>query len=265
MPFAPMHELAKGYRLTLEQPNPIFWDYANNDKYLSTLKSHIIRTFEIGNISEPQIDELWQRITHRVRNTVIALQQATVNTVCINLNGGYHHAGKPPNTGYAYSLINDIIWAVDYQLEEKKQPVTIIDLDFHYGGGTFEYYYNNPDVEIFDYHHNKGKLAKHQLLPQHEAAPIKFQHAEEILRPLTYKFSNKQSRCLLNIGTDWYKNDALFGQYGSMEADALLNVWKETIKQITAQSVPLAITMGGGYGAAGLELYEELISWLRSL
>lgn len=254
MPFSPMHELAKKYKL--EPPMKPF-ELVDFQYY------HIEHTLEIQYISANQAQLLAERVMYRMRNTMAALDKSTQDTVCINLGGGMHHAEKYPNTGYAYSLINDICWAVDYQLEQNK-TVGIIDLDFHFGGGTYEYYFPNKEVGLLDIYHPKGILYQHEYMTQRMT-----RHQWETARLATPDIfaviPETVDKILLNLGTDWYNNDALFGQYGNMEADDLLNVWKETVRQITVPKIPLAITCGGGYGDEGLALYERLIDWLRAL
>ena len=50
-----------------------------------------------------------------------------------------------------------------------------------------------------------------------------------------------------------------------MHPGSLFDVWAETIEQIVNQKIPLTITMGGGYGDAGLSLYKSLIAWIQNL
>ena len=262
MPFAPMHELAEKYELEKE---PYYVRLPLDDTlYISDLR----RTFEVKELGDNlgQWGRLEQRIALRVRNTIAAQDQCTPDTICINLGAGYHHAGKKPNTGYAYSLINDIIWAVDYQLEQNK-TIGIIDLDFHFGGGTYEYYYRNPKVQLYDSYHPRGILQKHVYLTESDHHPVWSSISDNVsYQPdMNHSMWADCDKILLNIGTDWYKNDTLFGQYGCMEAEDLLNVWKATITQIINRNTPLAITMGGGYGPHGLKLYESLIQWLQQL
>lgn len=254
MPFAPMHELAEKYEKELVSPD---FEY-RPDLGISICSSYLDRTFELSAWSmmlHTDSHKLVNRIQYRTGNTVAALDQATPDTICVNLGGGYHHAGKYPDTGYAYSLINDIIWAVDYQLEQSK-AVGIIDLDFHFGGGTYEHYQWNEHVQLYDQHHPKGELQKHMAWSYFGNRQTKL---------ALFPVWDNMDKILLNIGTDWYKNDALFGRYGRMEADDLLNVWKATISQITQKNIPLAITMGGGYGPDVISLYDDLIQWLQQL
>lgn len=250
MPFAPMHELAEKYELTPPVKPFKLVDFQYVD---------IERTLEIPFISENNAQLLAERVMYRMRNTVAALDTCSPESISINLGGGYHHAGKYPNTGYAYSLINDIIWAVDYQLEQGK-TVGIIDLDFHFGGGTYQYY--NQRISVTDHHHPKGILQKHVIEPSSEED---WQiHTTDTLDSELIGIPNAD-KILLNIGTDWFHDDPLFGKYGNMYAVPLIEVWMNTVSQILERKIPVAITMGGGYGSDGLQLYENFISCLQNL
>ena len=250
MPFAPMHDLAQLYELTPQ--------YEKNLGMLMTLQPQDIdRTFETRTITAQQGWDLAQRISYRAKNTIAALDQCTPNTICINLGGGYHHAGKYPDTGYAYSLINDIIWAVDYQLAQDKN-IGVLDLDFHFGGGTFDYYRNHPQVYVVDQHN-----IKQGILHQHEIAENSIRITNTIEQTVVSSvYIRRKDKQIINIGTDIWKGDALFGKYTHRDAENVLEFWISAIMQGIEQGIPTAITMGGGYGPYGLKLYESLISWL---
>lgn len=257
MPFAPMHQLATKYPLT----TPAQKYYPNIDSEFPVIDlGDILRTFELTQVDTWEALRLRQRIVYRTANTVAALDTCSPDSVSINVGGGMHHAGKKASSGYAYSLVNDIIWAVDYQLEQRTPNYTIgiIDLDFHFGGGTAEYYEDNLQVHLNDYYHPKGVLMKHTQL-------IKQFHQDWIMSSSLHDISipDNCDTILLNIGTDWYHLDPLFGKYGDMVSADILDVWWKTIKQITERKIPLCITMGGGYGSCGLQLYAELISWIK--
>jgi hypothetical protein len=192
MPFAPMHELAQLYEL--EPNHDIYnqiWQFNLTD---------INRTFETHLPEEHpayayKID-LVDRITYRTNNTIAALDQCTPDTICINLGGGYHHAGKYPDTGYAYSLINDIIWAVDYQLAQDKN-IGVLDLDFHFGGGTFDYYRNHPQVYVVDQHN-----IKQGILHQHEIAENSIRITNTIEQTVVSSvYIRRKDKQIINIAT----------------------------------------------------------------
>lgn len=64
---------------------------------------------------------------------------------------GYHHAGK--NYGGGFCLFNDIAVLVEY-LREKEglKRVLILDYDVHFGNGTSDIYYSDPNVLFISLH-----------------------------------------------------------------------------------------------------------------
>jgi acetoin utilization deacetylase AcuC-like enzyme len=266
MPFAPMHELAAKYKDELTEHDvklPVL-NFTNTD---------IDRTFElkpVGLLTSKKA-ALVARIKYRTANTVAALDTCSVDSISINLGGGYHHSGKHPNTGYAYSLINDIIWAVDYQLEQSPDgKIGIVDLDFHFGGGTFEYYLDKSWVYVTDVYHPKGVLHQHDLCQRRDKRWSisnigQRKQIQSLWNPSRANADYDLDKLLINIGTDWLSTDLLFGQYNQDEASDLLNWWQTYIHSCVSRQIPIAITMGGGYGEAGLELYQELIEWIKGL
>ncbi len=69
----------------------------------------------------------------------------------VALGCGYHHAGR--NFGGGFCLFNDIAVLVEY-LREKHglRRVLILDYDVHFGNGTSDIYYSDPDVLFISLH-----------------------------------------------------------------------------------------------------------------
>jgi len=69
----------------------------------------------------------------------------------VALGCGYHHAGR--NYGGGFCLFNDIAVLVEY-LREKHglERVLILDYDVHFGNGTSDIYYSDPNVLFISLH-----------------------------------------------------------------------------------------------------------------
>jgi len=69
----------------------------------------------------------------------------------VALGCGYHHAGR--NYGGGFCLFNDIAVLVEY-LREKHglKRVLILDYDVHFGNGTSDIYYSDPQVLFISLH-----------------------------------------------------------------------------------------------------------------
>ncbi len=71
----------------------------------------------------------------------------------VALGGGFHHAGK--DYGGGFCLFNDIAVLVEHLREKYHlKRVLILDYDVHFGNGTSDIYYSDPDVLFISLHQN---------------------------------------------------------------------------------------------------------------
>jgi acetoin utilization protein AcuC len=69
----------------------------------------------------------------------------------ISLGGGYHHAGR--NYGGGFCIFNDIAVLVEYlRAKHGIQRFLILDYDVHFGNGTSDIYYQDPNVLYISLH-----------------------------------------------------------------------------------------------------------------
>ena len=75
----------------------------------------------------------------------------------ISLGGGYHHAGR--NYGGGFCLFNDIAVLVEY-LKAKcgVKRLSILDYDVHFGNGTSDIYYRDPNVLYISLHQDPNTI-----------------------------------------------------------------------------------------------------------
>jgi acetoin utilization protein AcuC len=69
----------------------------------------------------------------------------------ISIGGGYHHAGR--NYGGGFCLFNDIAVLVEYlRAKHGIKQFLILDYDVHFGNGTSDIYYQDPNVLYISLH-----------------------------------------------------------------------------------------------------------------
>ncbi len=69
----------------------------------------------------------------------------------VALGCGYHHAGR--NYGGGFCLFNDIALLIEYLRETYKlKRVLVLDYDVHFGNGTSDIYYADPEVLFISLH-----------------------------------------------------------------------------------------------------------------
>jgi acetoin utilization protein AcuC len=75
----------------------------------------------------------------------------------VALGCGYHHAGR--NYGGGFCLFNDVAVLVEYLREGYgMKRALILDYDVHFGNGTSDIYYSDPDVLFISLHQDPRTL-----------------------------------------------------------------------------------------------------------
>jgi len=108
------------------------------------------RPYDIETPVSPEILEATMLIMGGAIEAGKAIFDGRVNR-SIAIGCGYHHAG--PDYGGGFCLFNDIAVMIEF-LREKHgvKRVMIIDYDVHFGNGTSDIYYEDPDVLFISLH-----------------------------------------------------------------------------------------------------------------
>jgi len=108
------------------------------------------RPYDIETPVSPQILEAILLIVGGAIEAGKAIYDGRVGRA-VALGCGYHHAG--PNYGGGFCLFNDIAVIIEY-LREKfgLKRAMIIDYDVHFGNGTSDIYYEDPNVLFISLH-----------------------------------------------------------------------------------------------------------------
>ena len=108
------------------------------------------RPYDMETPVSPQILEAARLLIGGALECGKAIYEGTVNRV-VALGCGFHHAGR--NYGGGFCLFNDIAVLVEYLREEYGlKRVLIVDYDVHFGNGTSDIYYSEPDVLFISLH-----------------------------------------------------------------------------------------------------------------
>jgi acetoin utilization protein AcuC len=108
------------------------------------------RPYDIETPVSPQILEATMLIIGGALETGKAIYERRVDRA-VAVGCGYHHAG--PNYGGGFCLFNDIAILIEF-LREKfgLKRAMIIDYDVHFGNGTSDIYYEDPNVLFISIH-----------------------------------------------------------------------------------------------------------------
>lgn len=173
-------------------------------------------------------------------------QQAMASGGCYHLGGGFHHAFPDHAEGFCY--LNDVVFAAIKMLEQGVERVAVIDLDLHQGNGTAKFFEKEDRVFTFSMH-------QEHLYPKKEQSSLDIgldigtgddEYLNKLDKALERIFSDfKPSLVIYLAGADPY----IFDQLGRLclTLDGLQKRDEAVIHRAFADSIPVAIVLGGGY------------------
>ena len=217
--------------------------------YIDRFTAGLLTDAEVRRLGFPWSPELVERSLRAVGGTIEACTLALTDGVAMNLAGGTHHAFADHGEGFC--VYNDIAVAIRRLQEAGRiRRVAIVDLDVHQGNGTHAIFAEDPDVYTFSMHGGKNypfrKVAGRLDIELDDGTGD-----EEYLRRLTGALPGvlraaEPDLVLYIAGADPHEGDAL-GRLamtftGLARRDALV------IDSCREVGLPIAITIGGGYG-----------------
>ena len=201
----------------------------------------------IGFAVSEGVAERSQRV---VGGTWLAGRLALEHGFAANTAGGSHHALA--GTGAGYCVLNDLaVAAVRLVEEDAVERLLVVDCDVHQGDGTASLCAGRPGIATYSIHAEKNfpaRKARSTLdvpLADDTGDDAYLATLEETLAPLLD--SVRPGLILYQAGVDPFGGDRLgrlaLTEPGLVARDALV------ARLAMAGGVPLASTVGGGYGA----------------
>ncbi len=198
--------------------------------------------------------------------TYAAALAALERGFALNNAGGSHHALH--DTGAGYCVFNDLAMAAVRLTEEGTAPrVLIVDVDVHQGDGTAALTAGRPGIATYSIHAEKNfpaRKARSTLdvpLPDGTGDAEYLCRLEETLVPLLDDF--RPGLILYQAGVDPYEGDRL-GRL-ALSAEGLLARDRLVAGLARARGIPLAATLGGGYGSDMLEVARRHVATILTL
>jgi len=184
----------------------------------------------------------------------------------VALGGGFHHAGR--DYGGGFCLFNDIAILIEHLREKYRlRRLLILDYDVHFGNGTSDIYYSDPDVLFISLHQDprtiypgrgfideigEGKGEGYNInipLPIRTGEQAYLHALREIFPPLAEEF--KPDMIIANGGSDAHFADHL-GSLG-LTAKGFFEISRtiaETANKVCNSKV--ALLMASGYNSTVL-------------
>ena len=179
--------------------------------------------------------------------TYLAAQLALSRGFAANLAGGSHHALA--NTGAGYCVFNDLAIAA-VRLAHEGRRVLVVDCDVHQGDGTAALLAGRHDIATYSIHAEKNFPARKARstvdvgLADHTGDAEYLTALADSLIPLIGEFA--PDLLLYQAGVDPFSGDRLGRLALTAEGLVARDRWIATLAR--ERGLPLASTLGGGYG-----------------
>jgi acetoin utilization deacetylase AcuC-like enzyme len=199
-------------------------------------------------IGFPWSPELVGRSMASVGGTIAAARSALRFGWGGNLAGGTHHAYRGEGSGFC--VFNDLAVTIHtLRRDGEIRRAAVLDLDVHQGDGTASIFTNDPDVLTVSIHGQNNfpfrkQAGRIDVGLYDGTGDNEYLAALESVLPSIWEF--QPDLILYQSGVDALEQDRL-GRL-SMSHAGLLRRDRLVFEEARRHRIPLAITLGGGYG-----------------
>jgi len=232
----------------LPEPAARAWLEAVHDPgYVAEVLEARVPADKARRIGFPVTESVARRARVVPAGTLLAAQLALEHGFAANTAGGSHHALR--DTGAGYCVFNDLAVAAA-RLAEEGRRVLVVDCDVHQGDGTAALLAGRDGCATYSIHAEKNfpvRKARSTLdvaLPDGVGDAEYLEVLERTLAPLLDGFA--PDLILYQAGVDPFAEDRL-GRLALSE-DGLVVRERLVAGLARARGLPLASTVGGGYG-----------------
>ena len=218
-------------------------------EYVGRFNGGSLGPAEMRRIGFPWSPELVERSRRAVGGTVAAARHALAHGVAMNLAGGTHHAFADHGEGFC--VYNDVAVAIRLlQREGLVRRAAVIDLDVHQGNGTHSIF--GDDRSVFTFSMHGGRNYPFHKVPGSLDIELADrsgddEYLDRLAGVLPGILSGAAPDLVLYIaGADPHDGDSL-GRL-AMSGDGLARRDAYVVSQCREVGIPVAITIGGGYG-----------------
>ena len=231
-------------RVTTEQ-----LELVHTTDYVQRFVTGALDAAELRRLGFPWSTGLVERSFRAVGGTIAATRHAMAHGLAMNLAGGTHHAF--PDHGEGFCVFNDVAVAIRLlQREGLVRRAAVVDLDVHQGNGTHAVFADDDAVFTFSMHGGKN-------YPFHKVAgtlDIELPdgmgdepYLAELHAALPRVLASAAPDLVVYIaGADPHEGDRL-GRL-ALTFDGLARRDAFVLASCREVGIPVAITIGGGYG-----------------
>jgi acetoin utilization deacetylase AcuC-like enzyme len=259
--------LAEGDRVAWHTPEPIpprWLEAVHDPDYVAEVLEARVPAIKTRRIGFPVTPEVAARAQAVPGGTWLAAHLALNHGFAANTAGGSHHALS--DTGAGYCVFNDLAVAAVRLIEEGTvDRLVVVDCDVHQGDGTAALLAGRPGIATYSIHAEKNfpaRKARSTLdvpLADGLGDDAYLGILAETLGPFLAEY--RPQLILYQAGVDPFAGDKL-GRL-SLTLDGLAR--RERLIARLAGRVPLASTVGGGYGDDALEIARRHVAAILTL
>ncbi len=244
--------LAEGAGLTWHRPDPMptRWLEATHDPdYVAEVLEARVPAAKSRRIGFPVTEAVATRAAAVPGGTHLAALLALEYGFAANTAGGSHHALH--DTGAGYCVVNDLaVTAIRLVEEGVVDRVLIVDVDVHQGDGTAALTAGRPEIATYSIHADKNfpaRKARSTLDVPLADGVGDDEYLATLAATLVPLIDQMQPQLILyQAGVDPLADDRL-GRLG-LTRDGLIRRERWIADLARRRAVPLASTVGGGYG-----------------
>ena len=247
------------YDLHEPAPVPLDWITAVHDPaYVAAVFDGTLAPERQRRIGFPVTERIARRSRLVSGGTWLAAHLALRHGFAANSAGGSHHA--LPDGGAGYCVFNDLgIAGARLLAEGAVQRILFVDLDVHQGDGTAAIFANEPRATTFSMHAAKNFPARKMQSDRDVELPDGIGD-EEYLAILATELpalldAHDPDLVLFQAGVDPHVDDRL-GRL-AMTDEGLQRRDAYVVDTARARGIPVASTLGGGYGRDRLAVAER--------
>lgn len=247
---AALAEAGQGVDLYTPTPMPVAWLEAVHDPdYVAAVVTATVPAARERRIGFPVTADVARRTLAVAGGTHAAACHALASGFAANGAGGSHHA--LPDGGAGYCVTNDLAIAANRLLAEGAVArIAIVDLDVHQGDGTAVIFAGRHDVLTFSMHAAKNFPARKARSFRDVELPDGLGDSDYLAlleAELDSLLALQPGLVLFQAGVDPHHADQLgrlaLTDAGLAARDALV------VGRCRTRGIPVASTLGGGYGA----------------
>ena len=218
-------------------------------EYVRRFGAGLLDDAEVRRLGFPWSEALVERSYRAVGGTIAAARHALTAGIGMNLAGGTHHAF--PEHGEGFCVFNDVAVAIRLlQHEGLVRRATVVDLDVHQGNGTHAIFAGDADVFTFSMHGGKN-YPFHKVAGDLDVELADGTGDDEYLAALERTLprvlaASAPDLVVFIAGADPHEGDRL-GRL-KLTFDGLARRDAFVLGSCREVGIPVAITIGGGYG-----------------